>query len=166
MRRQILFAGTGGQGVVWLGRVVGEAARDLGLAVIAAETHGMAQRGGSVTCHLKLGGYRSPVILAGRADLLVSLDAGEAVRYRHYLAPGGAAVVNAVAPAAPGEVDGLALAAAAGAPRGLNAAVLGVAAALTGLDPAALRRAVAALSPDDHRDANLRAFDAGRAAAP
>ncbi|GAB4273400.1 MAG: hypothetical protein Kow0092_28710 [Deferrisomatales bacterium] len=165
MRRQILFVGTGGQGVVWLGRVVGEAARRLGTPVITAETHGMAQRGGSVTCHVKLGGYRSPVILPGRADLLIGLDPEEARRHRHYLAAAGSAVVNASAPSSPEEVDGNALAEAARAPRGLNAAMLGYAADRVGLDAQALRDAVEALSPPAHREANLRAFDGGREAA-
>jgi len=158
VRRQILCAGRGGQGVVWLGRVLGEAARRTGAPVLTAETHGMAMRGGSVVCHVKIGPFSSPLIRAGRADVLLALDPDEADRNRHFLGPGGAALVH------PTDVDALAL---AGSPRGANAALLGAACGrgLTGLDPAAVEAAVADLSPPGARQANLRAFRAGVGAA-
>lgn len=167
MRRQILCVGTGGQGVIWLGRALGQAALAAGVKVISAETHGMAMRGGSVTCHVKLGAFASPVILPGRADLLLALDAGEAARNRYYLAEGGAVAIHIASPAVPGEVDALAIARAAGAPRGLNAALLGHACGrdLLGLPRETVRAAVAEVSPTPHREANLAAFDAGCEAA-
>ncbi len=157
MRRQILCAGRGGQGVVWLGRVLGEAARRTGAPVLTAETHGMAMRGGSVVCHVKIGPFSSPLIRAGRADVLLALDPAEADRNRFFLGPEGAALVH------PADVDALALAEAAGAPRGANAALLGAACGrgLTGIDPGAVEAAVAELSPPGAREANLRAFRAG-----
>ena len=88
MRLQALCVGTGGQGVIWLARAMGEAAARQSVAVISAETHGMAMRGGSVVCHVKLGSFASPLVLAGRADLVLALDAAEAERYRHFLRPG------------------------------------------------------------------------------
>lgn len=167
MRLQALCAGTGGQGVIWLARVLGEAAARRSVPVLSAETHGMAMRGGSVVCHVKLGPFASPLVLAGRADLLLALDAAEAERYRHFLRPGGRAVVNGPPSGEPGRVDAAAAARAAGAPRALNAALLGFADGLgaVALDPAALRDAVAAVSPPEHREASLAAFEAGRAAA-
>ncbi len=167
MKLQALCVGTGGQGVIWLARALGETAARQAVAVISAETHGMAMRGGSVVCHVKLGPFASPLVLAGRADLLLALDAAEAERYRHFLRPGGRAVVNDPAGREPDRVDASALARAAGAPRALNATLLGYAdgRGVLGLDPAVLREAVGAISPGEHREANLAAFDAGRAAA-
>ena len=167
MRLQALCVGTGGQGVIWLARAMGEAAARQSVAVISAETHGMAMRGGSVVCHVKLGSFASPLVLAGRADLVLALDAAEAERYRHFLRPGGREVVNAPSPGGSDRVDASALARVAGAPRALNAALLGYAdgRGVLGFDPAVLRESVGAISPREHREGNLAAFDAGRAAA-
>lgn len=167
MRRQIVVVGTGGQGIILLARVLAEAGRGLGLPVLAAETHGMAMRGGSVICQVKLGEFASPLVLPGRADLLLGLDAAEAARNRYYLAPGGRPVVNTPLPAGPGEVDALALAQGVGSARMVNMALLGFAAGVgaLGLPEEAVRRAIAALSAEKHRTANLAAFGAGRGAA-
>lgn len=166
MRRQIVVVGTGGQGIILLARMLAEAGRRDNVPVLTAETHGMAMRGGSVICQVKLGDFASPLVLPGRADVLLGLDAEEAARNRHYLRPGGAAIVHTTAPAAPGEVDALALARAAGSPKMLNMALLGcaVGAGALGLSLEAVRQAVAALSPETHRAANLAAFDRGREA--
>lgn len=167
MRRQIVVVGTGGQGIILLARVLTEAGRRLGLPVLSAETHGMAMRGGSVICQVKLGAFASPLVLPGRADLLLALDAAEAARNRHYVSGSGASVVHTPSPAAPGEVDALALAKRAGSAKMLNMALLGFAEAsgALGLPPDTVEEAVAALSPEKHRAANLSAFALGRAAA-
>lgn len=167
MRRQIVVVGTGGQGIILLARVLGEAGRREGVPVLTAETHGMAMRGGSVICQVKLGAFASPLVLPGRADVLLALDAEEAARNRHYLAPGGWSVVNTPTPAAAGEVDALAIAREAGSPKNLNMALLGFAegTGALGLAADALRDAIAALSPETHRAANLAAFDHGRLSA-
>lgn len=168
MRRQIVVVGTGGQGIILLARVLGEAGRREGLPVLTAETHGMAMRGGSVICLVKLGEFASPLVLPGRADALLGLDPTEAAHHRHYLSPRGTAVVNTPTPSAPGEVDALALAREAGSPKTLNMALLGYAAGAGALGLAAetLREAVAALSPERQRPTNLSAFDRGREAFP
>jgi indolepyruvate ferredoxin oxidoreductase beta subunit len=167
MRQQIVCVGTGGQGIILLARVVCEAARRLGVGVLSSEVHGMAMRGGSVACQVKLGEFASPLVLPGRADVLLGLDAGEAEKNLFYLASGGRAVVNHPSPSRPGEVDALTLARRAGSPQALNTALLGYAAGLGVfvLPPEALRDAAADLSPERHRAVNLAAFDAGRESA-
>ena len=163
MRRQILCVGTGGQGIILLTRALCEAARREGRPVISSETHGMAMRGGSVVCQVKIGGFASPLVLPGRADVLLALDAAEASRSRHYLSPGGAAVVNTTVPSAPGEVDALAVAREAGSPQALNMAILGFAAGLDllGLGGETLEAVVSDLSPERHRPINLAAYRGG-----
>lgn len=91
---QLVIAGLGGQGVVFATRLVAQAAISLGWPVIAAETHGMSQRGGSVLSHVKLGPYPSSMVRRGCAHLLLALDPGEAMRALPFLAPGGGCVVN------------------------------------------------------------------------
>jgi indolepyruvate ferredoxin oxidoreductase beta subunit len=168
MKRQILCAGTGGQGTILLARVLCEGAMREKRPVISAETHGMAMRGGSVVCQVKIGGFASPLILPGRADVLLALDAGEAARHRYYLGARGVSVVNTPAPSAPGEVDALSLARGAGSAQALNMALLGFAAKLgvLGVGAETLEVAVEHLSPERHRAVNLRAFRGGRTASP
>ncbi|MDR1970488.1 MAG: indolepyruvate oxidoreductase subunit beta [Treponema sp.] len=85
-----LITGVGGQGTVLLSRLIGEAALNRGLDVRGSETIGMAQRGGSVTSHLRIGeGSFSPLIPPGRADLIMAFECAEAVRVLPYLAPTG-----------------------------------------------------------------------------
>src|SRR5512133_1950800 len=74
--------------------ILGEACLIEGKPVRGAETHGMAQRGGSVESHIRVGGLFGPLIAPGKADLLISFDLLEALRYSHYLKTGGRAVVN------------------------------------------------------------------------
>ncbi len=93
--RKIIICGLGGQGVIFLTRLLARAAVDSGHPVMVSETHGMSQRGGSVISHLKIGGNQAPLIQPGTADALLSLDPDEAVRNLHYLSPGAAAFVNA-----------------------------------------------------------------------
>lgn len=91
---RMMIAGHGGQGVVFLSRLLGRTAMLAGDDLITYESHGMAMRGGSVTSQVKIGSYRSPLIGAGEADLLLVLAAGELARNRHFLHPDGAILVN------------------------------------------------------------------------
>lgn len=91
---QYVIAGTGGQGVLLVTRILGAAAMARGEHITGSEVHGMAQRGGSVHSHLKVGDFSSPVIGPGRADLLLALDQREAVRNLRFLRRGGTLVVN------------------------------------------------------------------------
>ncbi|HQP31085.1 MAG TPA: 2-oxoacid:acceptor oxidoreductase family protein, partial [Deltaproteobacteria bacterium] len=91
------MVGTGGQGILLLARALAEIAVQRGCPVISSETHGMAMRGGTVTANLKIGGYASPLIPAGSADILIGLDAAESSGFLHMLKSGGIAAVNAPA---------------------------------------------------------------------
>lgn len=91
---KIIVAGLGGQGVVFLTRLLSQAAVTLGHRVMVSETHGMSQRGGSVISHLKIGGSEAPLIRRGTADLLLAMEPDEAVRNLTFLRQGGTAFVN------------------------------------------------------------------------
>ena len=98
MNKDILICGVGGQGTVLASRIIAAAAMDEGSPVHSAETIGMAQRGGSVTSHVRIGGEAySPMIPFGAADMILAFEPGEAVRNLRYLRRGGTAVVNTVA---------------------------------------------------------------------
>ncbi len=94
----IVIAGVGGQGVLMASRVLSESALAGGMDVKQNEVHGMAQRGGSVISFVRIGDrVNSPVVMPGTADLLISFEPLEALRYIHYLKPGGMVVYNKVA---------------------------------------------------------------------
>lgn len=95
MSHSILLCGVGGQGILLAAKIVGAAAVTAGLDVAANEIHGMAQRGGSVRAFVRFGeGVRSPLVLEGEADAVAALEPVEALRWAHFLRPGGFAVVN------------------------------------------------------------------------
>jgi len=137
-RQQIVLSGVGGQGILFLSRLLGEAAIAGGFPVLTSETHGMAQRGGVVVSHLKVGGFDSPLVRTGRADLLLVLKEENVALHREFLADGGTLVVNAPVPTDAGPrvrvyaVDADALALSAGAPHAVNLILLGFALARFG----------------------------------
>ena len=90
----ILLAGVGGQGTVLAAKVLAQAAQSKGWQVRTAETIGMAQRGGVVESVLLLGGWRSPKLDLGEADLLLGFEPLETLRGLPYLRPGGAIFSN------------------------------------------------------------------------
>jgi indolepyruvate ferredoxin oxidoreductase beta subunit len=138
MRQQIVLSGVGGQGILFLSRLLAEAAIAGGFPVLASETHGMAQRGGVVVSHLKVGGFDSPLVRTGRADLLLVLKEENVALHREFLADGGTLVVNAPVLIDAGPrvrvhaVDADALALSAGAPHAVNLVLLGFALARVG----------------------------------
>jgi len=81
----LMIAGVGGQGTILASNVIGEACLIENREVRSAETHGMAQRGGSVETHIRINGIYGSLISPGEADLIISFDLLEALRYRHYL---------------------------------------------------------------------------------
>lgn len=97
----ILLAGVGGQGTVLAAKVLAQAAQSKGWQVRTAETIGMAQRGGNVTSHVRMGSngeaVYSPLITPGTADMVIALEPGEAARALPYLAPGGVLVTATTA---------------------------------------------------------------------
>ncbi len=94
MEIKLIITGLGGQGVVFLTRLLSQTAVSLGHSVMVSETHGMSQRGGSVISHLKVGGSEAPLIRRGTADMLVALEDNEAIRNLSFLRQGGVALVN------------------------------------------------------------------------
>ena len=94
IRQQILISGVGGQGVLFITSLLAEAAINKGLAVFTSETHGMAQRGGTVVSHLKIGDFSSPLIRPFKADGLLVLKDENIVQHGSFLKTGGWAVIN------------------------------------------------------------------------
>jgi indolepyruvate ferredoxin oxidoreductase beta subunit len=90
MTLNCLITGVGGQGTVLLARLIGNAAMSAGFAVLGSETIGMAQRGGSVVSHIRVGErVYSPLIPPGRADVIIAFEPAEAVRALPFLAGTG-----------------------------------------------------------------------------
>jgi len=95
MAKNILICGVGGQGTVLAAKVLSQAAISGGEHVLSAETIGMAQRGGSVTSHVRIGeNIYSPLIPQGQADIIIAFEAAEAARNIAYLKNGGMVIVN------------------------------------------------------------------------
>lgn len=96
-----LLAGVGGQGTVLASKVLAQAGMNRGMNVRTAETIGMAQRGGNVTSHVRMGSNGeavfSPLITPGTADIVIALEPGEAARALPFLAPGGVLVTATTA---------------------------------------------------------------------
>lgn len=99
--REILLTGVGGQGTVLAAKVLAQAALDKGWPVRSAETIGMAQRGGSVVSHVRMGTdgepVHAPLVGKGASDLVIAFEPAEAVRVLPYLAPDGAVVTAGTA---------------------------------------------------------------------
>ena len=101
LRKNIVLCGVGGQGTILASRLMAGAAMVSGIPIRTAETIGMAQRGGSVFSHLRLGpDVHSPMIAPGEADCILSFEPAEAVRMLPYLRRGGT-VITAVEPVYP-----------------------------------------------------------------
>jgi len=93
--KSCLLCGVGGQGTVLASRIIAEAAMNKGLFTRTAETIGMAQRGGSVVSHVRMGqSVPSPMIPFGQADVIIGFEPGEAVRNLKYLKPDGLVIVS------------------------------------------------------------------------
>ena len=188
MKRDVVLAGVGGQGVLSVAAILAEAARREGLVVRQGEVHGMSQRGGVVQASLRLadGPIEGDLVARGGADLVLGVEPVEALRYLEYLAPGGRLVtaadpyenvpdyppieeVLAAVRAVPGSVlvEAGALAREAGSGRVANVVMVGAASALlplsAGVIEACLREGFAAKG-ERVVEANLRAFALGRAA--
>jgi indolepyruvate ferredoxin oxidoreductase beta subunit len=188
MRYDIVLAGVGGQGVLSMAALIARGAVASGLVVKQSEVHGMAQRGGAVQAHLRLSDVpiESDLIPRGAADLILSLEPVEALRYLPWLSPEGTLVTSANAyvniPDYPAPAAVLArvrslphavvieaeqLAEAAGDLLAVNTVMVGAASNLLPLDPVSLQEAVRttfARKGERTLAANLAAFAAGREA--
>ena len=95
MSKSVILCGVGGQGTVLASKLISYAAMAKGEEVKSAETIGMAQRGGSVTSHIRIGEEAfSPLIPKGKADVMIAFEPAEAVRNLDYLKPDGVVVVS------------------------------------------------------------------------
>jgi indolepyruvate ferredoxin oxidoreductase, beta subunit len=188
----ILISGVGGQGVILFSEILANLALAAGLDIKKSEVHGMAQRGGSVTSHIRYGvKVHSPLIEEGTADLLVAFEALEALRYVHFLAPTGRLVYDPhridPLPVSTGAVErptdaslaerirarvpdarpipAFARAAELGNPRVQNVVMLGAVAGHLEFPADAYRAAIRTIVKQQAVELNLTAFDAGRAMA-
>lgn len=94
-KMNIMVVGVGGQGTLLTSRIIGKTALNAGFDVKLSEVHGMAQRGGSVVTFVRFGQtVNEPVVEEGEADILVSFERLEALRYAHYLKKDGIIIVN------------------------------------------------------------------------
>jgi indolepyruvate ferredoxin oxidoreductase, beta subunit len=161
---QLIIAGRGGQGILLMTKVMGEAAHLSGLPVLSSETHGMALRGGSVITHLKVGSYRSPLISRESADVVIGMDEDEANNNLHFLKEDGLLIVNR---SGNGNgtlaVDANKLARELGHIKWSNMVLLGFVISRLGhpFYRSAVREAIVRVSPGPFLSQNLRAFDLG-----
>jgi len=187
----VFLAGVGGQGILLASEVLCEAFLLSGYDVKKSEVHGMAQRGGAVTTHLRFGKkVHSPLIEPGTADLLVAFEKMEALRFAHYLSPGGAALVNAQEILPPSVstgkerypsrieerlreftpnlfvVDALAAALSLHEVRAVNIVMVGAASHFLPLAEEAYVEALRAALPAKIVEVNIRAFRTGRGILP
>jgi indolepyruvate ferredoxin oxidoreductase beta subunit len=163
VRQRIVISGRGGQGVLTLTRVLAEAADAAGLEVITSETHGMAQRGGTVLSLVKVGSFHGPLIAPGEAEVGLFLHAENVAVHGHYLRSGGLGFVNASEMPGYLAVEATDLAGRAGAPAAVNLVLLGYAAGRGGLfaEPARFEGAIRTATSGRHLERNLAAFRAG-----
>ena len=188
-KQDIILAGVGGQGILSIAFVIDSAALKEGYHVKQAEVHGMAQRGGAVTSHLRLSESRiwSDLIPRGGADLILSVEPLEVFRYLDFLKPGGRVVTSSTPfvniPDYPDKaellarlkampdsiiVDSEALAKTAGSSRAQNTVILGAASRLLLPKEESLREFIQVLFEKRGErilEANVRAFELGRQAA-
>jgi len=95
MVKSILLVGVGGQGTILASKLLTTGLMEAGYDVKMSEIHGMSQRGGSVSSHVRYGDkVESPVVELGGADILVSFETMEALRFLNYIKPDGLVVVN------------------------------------------------------------------------
>lgn len=182
----VLMAGVGGQGILFATGLLTHLAARKGWPVMACETHGMAQRGGSVVCHLRLNQRPAgPLIPKGKADLLVGLNEDEGLRHLGYLRKGGYLLLERGKDKLRGmavsrylsatsikgaSVPAFSMAMEAGFPLGANLIILGAASAMGWLpfSPGEMEGALAELSRRPMLEQNLRTlrvgFEAGREA--
>jgi indolepyruvate ferredoxin oxidoreductase beta subunit len=188
-KMDILITGVGGQGVVLASDIIGETAIAAGFDVKKTDTLGMAQRGGSVVSHVRLGEkVWSPLIKEGEVDVLLSFEKLEAARWSHFLKPGAVAIINSYEQppqsVSLGQekyptdkeivaalkrrtnkiyfIDANKRAKELGNVRTLNIFMLGCFSAFAPLDIKVWQESITRRMPENIRDINLKAFAMGR----
>lgn len=182
----MILCGVGGQGVLSLAAIIAKASLSAHLNVRQSEVHGMSQRGGEVSSHLRIGDEEivGDLVPSGTADLIISMEPMESLRYLNYLKPNGIVItasepvknisnypdVNAVyakIAEIPGSIclEAESLAEAAGSRRASNMVLIGAAASFLPLETDGLQNAIRetfASKGESIVETNLKAFDAGR----
>ena len=183
----ILFCGVGGQGILLASEVTAYSLLAAGMDVRKSEVHGMAQRGGSVTAHLRYGGtVYSPLISPGEADIVVAFETLEAVRYLPFMHEGSKVIVNThrIYPPAVAtgrmvypenvldelaqrdihvrELDAFEIASSVGEVRAVNIVMVGVLSTYLPIDEDVFVNVMKERIPERFRDVNIRAFREGR----
>ncbi|HOO70771.1 MAG TPA: indolepyruvate oxidoreductase subunit beta [Spirochaetota bacterium] len=186
--KNVVFAGVGGQGVILASKVLMEVAKEAGYDVKESEIHGMAQRGGSVDCHVRYGKkVYSPLIEKRGADYIVSFEQLEAMRKLDLLAPEGTMIINLEkvdpAPVMTGEkkypddieqwvstnipsyqlVDTAAVLKEVGTKKALNIVMLGVLSKYLEFTTEQWEKAIKSLVKEKFLEMNIDAFNRGRA---
>lgn len=184
--KSILLVGVGGQGTILASKILSEGLARKGYDVKMSEIHGMSQRGGSVTTHVRYGTHvASPIVPEGEADVLVAFEKVEAARWIQYLKKGGTLVVNnfeiyslpvltGTALYPDGVIEKLkaevpntkafnaaAIAGELGNIKAQNVVLLGALVKAMGLEEIDWKSIITELVPAKLLDLNLRAFEAG-----
>lgn len=174
MKYQIVTSGFGGQGAVFIVKLLSLCAGIKGEKYLGTENHGMSQRGGSVSCFIKVGDFYTPVIEENQADMIIALEQNEGLRTLQYLKKGGKLIVNAddSLPRLEGceaiKVDAFSLAKEGRFPaQALNAFMVGVASmqARFPFDEETLKKGLEMINPKV-AESNIQVFELGRACAP
>jgi indolepyruvate ferredoxin oxidoreductase beta subunit len=172
--QQIIISGVGGQGILFVTRLLAEAALDMGFSILISETHGMAQRGGNVVSHLKVSAstsnrkagspppFVSPLIRPGRADVLLAMHPDGEAAHGHYLRAGGTVIANRPEPSTSFSVDAAGIALKLESPVSANLVLLGFAAGsrLLFCPPEQVRATLERLG-GKRLEISLKAFQAG-----
>ena len=183
----VLVVGTGGQGVITASEILSDVAMQSGYDAKKSEIHGMSQRGGVVTSHVRYSEkVASPMIIEGEADIVLSFEIAETVRWIHYLRPEGRVITSRqrlIPPAVyagmgsypenpeevikertkdPIIVDALPLAEELGNPRLVNTILLGIASNMLDLSVDQWKEVIERRVPPKFKELNIVAFDRGR----
>jgi indolepyruvate ferredoxin oxidoreductase beta subunit len=185
MNKNIILAGVGGQGILTIAAVIDHAAMQKGLKIKQAEVHGMSQRGGAVQSHLRISDSEifSDLIPLGKADLILSLEPMESLRYLPYLADDGIIItatepfenipnypdINEIESAIKRSarslfIDAAKLAREAGNAKAVNIVLVGAAAKYIGIDKEQLENSIKemfAAKGEALVNINLKAFSLG-----
>jgi len=186
-KANILIVGVGGQGILLASEIISSVCLDAGYDVKQSEVHGMAQRGGSVSSHVRFGEtVHSPTIEYGGADILLSFELLEALRWTEFLKPDGIIIANDMQispmPVASGFekypddipqqlkkrgkqlviINGNAMAVKAGHIKSVNIALLGVLSNYLPFDQEIWKKTIVERVPQKTKEINLIAFDFGR----
>jgi len=163
MKQQIIISGIGGQGVLFLTRVIAQVAVNQGIPVLTSETHGMAQRGGTVLSTIKIGDFSSPLIRTAQADLGILLWEANLPVHRSLLKTNGQLLINTENSGEGTRLDAAKIARTLGNAVLLNLVLLGLAVNQKALFCTAeeCEEAIKQLAPAKFVEQNLAAFQMG-----